>query len=149
MSHLRVVGVIERRQPLPPGRYWITVTSSPSAPDRMTHFLQWTAANAQTVIVDKTEPLGGQVIEPGEQTRNGLFCIFTVLEKTTWDTKQFGSPNVAGPDVQTQSDTAQRPPPVTPGSMVSDILADLFATPVGKLVLIGGLAFLFGKVGRK
>ena len=103
---LRLVGVIERRQPLPPGRYWITVTSAPNAPDRMTHFLQWTAANAQTVIVDKTEPLGGGV--------NGLFCIFTVLQKTTWDAKQFGFPNVAGPDVQTQSDTSQRPPVPTP-----------------------------------
>jgi hypothetical protein len=84
MTHLRIVGVIERRQPLPPGRYWITVTSSDSAPDRMTHFLQWTAANAQTVIVDKTEPMGGGV--------NGIFCIFTVLQKTTWDAKQFGFP---------------------------------------------------------
>jgi hypothetical protein len=138
---IELVGVVERRQPLPPGRYWITVSSSPSAPDRMTHFLQWTAANAQTVIVDKTEPMGGGV--------NGLFCIFTVLQKTAWDAKQFGFPNVAGPDVQTSDDTVQRPPKPTAGGMISDVLADLFATPVGKLALIGALAFLFGKASRK
>jgi hypothetical protein len=141
MSHLRIVGVIERRQPLPPGRYWITVTSSDSAPDRMTHFLQWTAANAQTVIVDKTEPMGGGV--------NGIFCIFTVLQKTTWDAKQFGFPNVAGPEIQTSDDTVQRPQKPTAGGMISDLLGDLFSTPVGKLALIGGLFFLLGKANRK
>jgi len=144
-DHLRVVGVLERRQPLPPGRYWITVTSAPNAPDRMTHFLQWTAANAQTVIVDKTEPLGGGV--------NGVFCIFTVLQKTTWDAKQFGFPNVAGPEVQTADDTVQRPPVPTPGSVVSDWFADLTAalqkSGVTTLLFIGGAAYLLAKGSRK
>ena len=138
---LRVVGVLERRSPLPPGRYWITVTSSDSAPDRMTHFLQWTASNAQTVIVDKTEPLGGGV--------NGLFCIFTVLQPTAWDARQFGFPNVAGPEIQTSDDTVQRPPKPTAGSMISDMLGDAFSTPVGKLALIGALVFLLGKARSK
>lgn len=138
---VQLVGVVERRQPLPPGRYWITVTSSPSAPNRMTAFLQWTAANAQTIIVDKTEPLGGDV--------NGVFCIFTVLIKTNFDQKQFGFPNVAGPEIQTSDDTVQRPPQPTPGSVLSDLFGDLMATPFARLAVIGGLAYLLTRSTRK
>jgi hypothetical protein len=137
---LRVVGVIERRQPLPPGRYWITVTSSDSGPDRMTHFLQWTAANAQTVIVDKTEPLGGNV--------NGVFCIFTVLQKTSFDQKQFGYPNVAGPEINTSDDTVQRPPKPTPGDVLADIFGDIFSSGVGRFAIIVGLGYLLTR-GKK
>ena len=131
---IRLVGVVERRQPLPPGRYWVTVTSSDSAPDRMTHFLQWTASNAQTVIVDKTESAGLKV--------NGLFCIFTVLQPTAWDAQQFGYPNVAGPEIQTSDDTVQRPPVPTAGGMISDLIGDFFASPIGRLAAVGALAYL-------
>jgi hypothetical protein len=139
--HLRIVGVLERRQPLPPGRYWITVTSSDSAPERMTHFLQWAESNAQTVIVDKREPLGGNV--------NGLFAIFTVLQPTTWDARQFGFPNVAGPEIQTSADTVQRPPVPTPGSVLSEFFGDFFGSPIGRFALVAGLVVLFTRSGDK
>lgn len=141
MTHLRVVGVLERRQPLPAGRYWITVTSSDAAPDRMTHFLQWTTSNAQTVIVDKQEPIGGG--------GNGVFAIFTVLLPTTWDAKQFGFPNVAGPEIQTADDTVQRPPVPTAGSVLTDFLGDFFSSPVGRFALLGALFVVLTRSGDK
>jgi len=135
---VRLVGVVERRQPLPPGRYWITVTNSANAPERIAHFLAWAESNRQTVIVDKKEPLGGIV--------DGLFAIFTVLQKTTWDARQFGFPNVAGPEIQQASDTVQRPPEPTPGSVVSDFFG---ASPVGRFALVAGLLALFIRSGDK
>jgi len=137
---LRIAGIVERRQPLPPGRYWITVTNSPSAPERTAHFLQWAEANAQTVILDKREPVGGNV--------DGLFVIFTVLIKTTWDALQFGYPNVAGPEIQTSDDTVQRPPVPTAGSVLSDLFGDFFATPVGRFALVAGLVVLFTRTRK-
>jgi len=137
---VQLVGKVERRTPLPPGRYWVTVSSSPTAPDRVKHFLQWTESNAQTVIVDKQEPMSGGAM---------LFAIFTVLQPTTWDGKQFGFPTVAGPEIQTSADTVQRPPEPTPGSVVSDFFGDFFSSPVGRFALVAALVVVFTKSGDK
>jgi len=140
---MRLVGVVERRQPLPPGRYWITVTNSDNAPDRVAHFFAWTTSNAQTVIVDKQEPLkGGTTTDRPNGSRwvkpvDGVFVIFTVLLKTTWDARQFGFPNVAGEEIQHASDTVQRPPEQTVEQYWGDFFNDFLASPIGRFALIG------------
>ncbi len=142
MKHLRVVGVLERRNPLPHGRYWITVTSSPSAPNRLDNFRAWAASNAQLVIIDVTEPVG-------QGTANGAFFIFTVLEPLKFDTFQFGFPNVAGPEIQHADDTVKRPPKPTPLSALDEFFQALQASGVTTIAFIGIAAFVLLKGDRK
>lgn len=133
---VELVGVVERRQPLPAGRYWITVISSDSAPNRMSNFLQWCDANKARVTVEKSEPVIND-------TNNGVFRIFRLSKPTKFDTAQFGFPNVAGPEINTSDDTVQRPPPPTPASTLQDLLGNLtLPGSVGQWAFIGLVAFL-------
>lgn len=138
-----LVGVVERRQPLPAGRYWITVFSDDAHPDRMSHFLQWCDANPGRVVVEKSEPVV-------TETRNGVFRIFTLSKPTRFDSKQFGFPNVAGPEIKSQDDTVQRPPKPTPAGELGDWLSSL-AMPGGiaQWAMIGLLAWLVLKGSDK
>lgn len=135
--------VQERRNPLPPGRYWIAVVSRGNS--ELDHFRQWVQANPSRVKVEKSEPLGGG-------TSNGAFFIFNVVAlPIRFDQKQFGFPNVAGPDVQRAADTVQRPPVPTPASVATDALGDIFGgitraldafDPRAKVVLALGAFYL-------
>jgi hypothetical protein len=133
----------ERRNPLPPGRYWIAVTSRGNS--ELDHFRQWAAANPSRVKVERSEPIGGG-------TSNGAFFIFSIVRlPVTFDVKQFGFPNVAGDDIQSAADTVQRPPVPTPASVTTDALGDIFGgitraldafDPRAKVVLAIGALYL-------
>lgn len=137
----------ERRNPLPPGRYWITVISTGGS--QLDNFRQWAASNPKRVKIEKTEPAG-------DGARNGAFFIFSITAlPTTFDQRQFGFPNIAGPEIQSSADTVSRPPVPTPGSVATDALGDIFGgitraldafDPRVKVVLvIGGLYLLTRK----
>jgi len=109
----------ERRNPLPPGRYWLTVIST-GGNSQLSNFRQWAASNPARVQITHTEPAGGG-------TSNGGFFIFEIVKlPTRFDVAQFGFPNVAGPEVQTKADTEQRPPVPTASSITADALGDFF-----------------------
>lgn len=140
-----------RKNPLPPGRYWITVIST-GGKSQLSNFRQWAASNPARVNITHTEPAGGG-------TNNGAFFIFEIVKlPTRFDVAQFGFPNVAGPEIQTSADTVQRPPVPTPASVVTDALGDVVANithaldafdPRAKIILAGvALFFLLRKNDR-
>jgi hypothetical protein len=137
----------ERRQPLPLGRYWLVVTSSPTAPNRLDNFRAWAAANPRRVAIDKAEAAG--------LTTNGAWFLFRVLKPTRFDQKQFGFPNIAGSDVQTASDTTERPPVPKPADIFQDMLTDLSdrlkagaESSLGRAALVLGLLYLVTKASK-
>lgn len=145
---------LERRNPLPAGRYWIDV-----ADPRRTDFTTWLAVNKDSVHVTNTEASEGP---PASD-----FYIFTVAESVSvpggtgtinvpvqWDAVSFGFPTVAGPEVQSKADTRSAPDlPKDATDQLSDALDSVGS--FGKAVAIGGLAvaaaYLIGKLleGRK
>ena len=131
----------EQKNPLPVGRYWISVTSSDAAPQRMTNFLTWAISNSKRVTIEKQEPAG-------DSTHNGVFAIFRVNTlPIRFDQLQFGFPNVAGPEIQTSADTVQRPPVPTPAGALGDIFGGITRAldafdPRAKVVLAIGVFYL-------
>lgn len=128
---------IERKNPLPAGRYWIDVIDYP--PGHMNEFTAWALANDQKIAIESTE-------ERTELDPHQLFVIFRVLEPVFFPQKNFGFPNIAGEQVHTSDDTAQKP----------DVPEPSFEGPAGQLVTFGGLAlgaaallFLAKLIGRK
>lgn len=93
------MGDLERHNPLPAGRYWVDVF----APDASA-FIAWLRANKNAVHVTTTEsfPENG-----GGPARD--WYLFDVTTPVPWSGPGF--PTVAGPEIKTAEDTAQRPDP--------------------------------------
>lgn len=117
-------GLLEKREPLPPGRYWIDIFE-----DGTTDWVGWSGGNLATVHIEKTEFYKGtsKVFEvlgwiypwvPGntESIPDRAFIIFNVLSPTTWGiADKVGWPNTAPQSIQTSADT----------STAQDVLDDL------------------------
>ena len=90
---------LERRNPLPVGRYWIDVAAGKAL--ELDGFFK---SHAARVHVENTE-------ESGEVT----FYIFSVSEPVPWFAVNFGFPTVAGPNIHSKADAVQSPdlPPST------------------------------------
>lgn len=145
---------VERRNPLPAGRYWIMVFD-----DKRQKFVDWRTINKDSVFVEATESF----IE-GEQHPHD-FYIFRVSESVkvpggtgtisvpvTWDATTFGFPTVAGPNVKSSADTVQAPDlPKDATDQLNDALES--AGGLGKSVVIGavfvGVAILLAKLADK
>jgi hypothetical protein len=108
---------LERRNPLPVGRYWIDIFES-----GMTAWQAWLTANAGTVRVETTQDFESPGIfahaleHPleiwAERPPARRFVIFAVSAPTPWSgTMGLGHPTVASPDVTQSDDTVQKPPP--------------------------------------
>jgi len=137
-----------KTDPLPPGRYWIDLYG-----DDKPAFDMWYAYHAETVKIEKTEhyakggwdPLG---INPlVKEKPEGDWIVFTVSEPTKWGMqKQIGYPNVAGPDIQSASDTIQRPAPEP--SIFDGIGGGQWPSWVpwvaGAVIVVGGVALFAG-----
>lgn len=104
------IGAVERRNPLPPGRYWIDVFGADIEP-----FDMWLKGNGAIGFVDvlSTEFFDGQPAVPpfldARPARNWI--LFRVNAHTPFNQIEFGFPTIAGNDINTSSDTAQRPDP--------------------------------------
>lgn len=88
---------VERRNPLPVGRYWIDVVQS-----KQEAFDAWLTANRGKVGIRVSE---GKADSDPPHT----WILFDVKTPVTWNT-QFGYPTIAEGE-QSQEDTASRPPP--------------------------------------
>lgn len=89
-------GVLERRNPLPAGRYWKDIFEADAEA-----FRAWLKDHGDTVKVRTTETI------TGEPSRD--WYLFEVTAPTMWDGP--GYPDVATTAVQTSADTVQRPDP--------------------------------------
>lgn len=121
---------LERRNPLPPGRYWLDVFGSNRA-----RFAQW--VKTPSVHVDSTQSF------ESDPPRN--WYLFTVNAPTEIDNKVFGYPTIAGVNVKSSDDTASKPDlPKDPIDNLSDNLGKIgsFATLGLGIVALGLLAAL-------
>lgn len=97
---------LERRRPLPAGRYWLDVFEPNqlawgSWVDAMTRMVPPRATIEVTQHFEGTDGAG-----PHD------FVIFsTPGENVAWEAAGLPSPTIAGPEIQTSDDTVQKPPP--------------------------------------
>lgn len=133
-----------RKQPLPVGRYWISVISAGNS--ELDHFREWTAANPTRIKVLASEPLD-------DPNSNGAWFLFLVLKPTKFDQKQFGFPTEAGPEIQHRADTVQRPKVPTPLDTFQEAIdalgQKLRDAGIMQALLIGGLVYAFTQLNRK
>lgn len=139
--------MIERRRPLPAGRYWA---------DIFRPNVYW---DAWVQMYGQAGKIHGEVSEhfPGvEGSPDRDFVIFTTSEELPWpDADMKVTPSVAGPDVHSSSDTVQRPDPEKdPIGKITDIAEGV----TGKLntaftavlvVLVAGVAIAVLSRARK
>lgn len=127
---------LERRQPLPPGRYWIDVVGKPG--DLI--FKGWALAFRDHVHFeseDLTPELGPVVPSPGAPVVRPQvhWYLFNTDTPLVWLGPSLGFPTIATPDIHTKADTAKRPA-VEPGFF------DGFSFDgLGAYLLIAGLVY--------
>lgn len=93
------LGALERHNPLPIGKYWVDVFEQDSA-----NFYDWLAANKGAVQVTSTESFPSNGGGPARE-----WYLFKVSAPVSWNGPGF--PTIAEPNVQSSSDTSQRPDP--------------------------------------
>lgn len=95
---------LEKRRPLPAGRYWIDVFPQ--------HRPKW---DAYVAVMAQRGSLGvetTQYFEPVDGAPEHTFVIFRTKEELVWPDDEMGfAPNVAGPEIQSSDDTVQKPDP--------------------------------------
>jgi len=95
---------LERRRPLPPGRYWLDVF-----PDNAAGWESWSRAmtkmgSANVEVTEHFEAIDGA---PAHD-----FVIFTTkTENAAWQAAGLPSPTIAPSSVTTSDDTVDKPPP--------------------------------------
>jgi hypothetical protein len=119
---------IERRNPLPKGKYWVDIIDTPKVPGARLYFTAWLARNRGKVKVIKKEEFGALITGKARD-----WYLFEVLEPVTWETdKGFGLPsqvmsfeNPNAPVVTSSADTATRPePPAGPLEQLNELFGD-------------------------
>lgn len=139
---------IERRNPVPKGRYWVDIIDTKSYPGARLFFVAWLARNRGKVEVVKKESFGALVTGSARD-----WYLFDVKLPVTWEKGQgFGRPtivrsaeNPTAPVVTKPEDTATKPPP--PPSFteqLSEMLQD-----AKTILIIGALVYAFSKSGNK
>lgn len=117
---------LERRNPLPPGLYWLDVFG-----DNRAKFEAWRKLNASLVRVVTSESFDS---EPPRD-----WVKLEVLSPAPWDARTFGFPTIIKPGepVNSSGDTVQRPPPEKdPLDSLGDALS---GESFGKLAVFVGL----------
>ena len=154
MARLRrrrsTVGKIERRDPVPIGRYWVDITEDGVRPLVRFSFSQWLDTVKDQIQVVRLERYSSV---PSGIARD--WYLFDVVSPVTWPKgKGFGLPtivqskeNPTAPKVETSKDTAIRPPePESFSDQLSNLLGD--AKTLALLVL-AAVAFSKMSGGRR
>lgn len=124
--------MIERRRPLPAGRYWIDVF-----PKNKPRWEAYVAVMAQlgALGVEVTEHVPGIDGAPDHD-----FVIFQTDRELVWPDSEMGfAPNVATSEVHSSDDTVQKPPPSDPIGDVQQLGKELVRGIVTAGVVAGGL----------
>jgi hypothetical protein len=108
---------LERKNPLPIGRYWVDVPDAD-----LSKFQQWIAERPSQVHVGSTKRIetdnsGWQMWWPDAE-QAVTWYLFTVLSPVPWFGP--GYPTIADANIQTADDTVQKPPPQP--SMIDQLL---------------------------
>lgn len=99
-------GKLERRNPLPAGRYWIDIFTSGQLAWQF-----WVMYAYPHLHIEKTEHYEGD-FSLGYESRDWI--LFTTDAPLTWDlelSKKIGWPNTAPKSIQTSDDTVNKPDP--------------------------------------
>lgn len=124
---------LERRSPLPVGRYWQDVFAK-QGPD----FRDWLEAHLTdgSVSIEKIEAFQADPLRDGSWLPAALqpdfkgtipdrsWVLFNVLRPVDWPATKLGFPTIANPSVQTSTDTADNPPGPSPTDEVVGALKD-------------------------
>lgn len=137
---------IERRRPLPPGRYWADIFPQ--------NRVMW---DAWVKLAGESGALHGEVSEHFDATDGAPehdFVIFVTNRELAWSDSDMGfAPNVAGSDVHSSNDTAQKPPPIPSAvdqiSSGIDSLKSAVAVGVGVAVAAVVVVLLASLVRKK
>jgi hypothetical protein len=124
---------LERRNPLPEGRYWYDALGS-----RRELFQEW----------DETAPRDAvkviSTVDHPDESPPRTWFLFEVTEPTNWPQTALGFPNT-GEGVDSEDDTIQRPDPARdPVDILEDASKDAASSLATLLLVIVGLYF-FGK----
>lgn len=138
------IGALERRSPLPPGRYWQDIFEK-QARDWSAWVLPNIDAGTVKILKDehfKADPLRDgswlpDVLAPGSPGKiaERSWFLFEVLKPVDWPATKLGFPTIAHPEVKSSADTALNPPGPTPLDEIGEGLKDVLV-PVATL---GGL----------
>lgn len=145
--------MLERRNPLPPGRYWIDVFGNNIGP-----FQSWLQSNRPSLTVESSRDFTVR----GQPTR--WWVLFVTRAPLTFDQKRFGFPTVADASVHRSEDTATNAPFTTSDALqeiadfanekakaVSDAASGAalpFGIGLGTALLLLGTAYLFTRPSR-
>ena len=142
---------LERRSPLPVGRYWVTAFGDHEAV--LAAYLN-TQVVAGLVKVTVTEHIDETSDHPG-----GSFFVFIVgkPDAVPWNATLFGYPNLAGKDIKSLADTVDRPDLPTDGlddlgdfvKKAAAAVGGVVEVVVGVVVVGGGLYLLSKLFGRR
>lgn len=132
---------LQRQNPLPVGRYWVDVTEKD-----FSKFEEWLKRNTSVHVVTVEETPRKQV-SPGEAGPIGYaeywpatrWYLFDVKVPTAWEGPGF--PSIAKGET-TKDDTVDKPPPMTSGDALEDVMPKLPKLPeinLGPIILVAGL----------
>lgn len=129
---------LERRRPLPIGRYWADITPKEQPKWGAWISVQRNAGNAGIEITEHTDPVG--------DSPEHDFVIWNTTAETVWPDEEMGFvPNIAGPEIRSASDAFRVPEPEP------DALGriDAWGRSIGKAIVTagavaGGVLVLFG-----
>jgi hypothetical protein len=125
---------LERRNPLPPGRYWVTIE-----PINFEAFNEWKGS---------TKRIRLEASEAHEGDKPFEFNVFRILEpgEVAWPMEKFGAPSVAAEGVTSFSEVVRAPDieEPDPRELVQQLI------DLGKFALVGaGLIALVRIFGKK
>ncbi len=143
---------VERREPLPPGRYWIYILE-----DELGDWDEWARAHSATVRVVATErktalPSHAPAVMVTRPDLSiimdaaGAWVLFDVLTPTPWI--GFGFPTIVTDRSITQSSHVEQAPDPEPDDQLA---SDLWGEVKGLVLLAGGIylgGVLLGKAMR-
>lgn len=137
------IGALERKSPLPVGRYWQDIFEK-QARDWSEWVLPKLEAGTVKIVREeffRADPLRSgewlpDVLRPGTgEIRERSWFLFDVLSPVDWPATKLGFPTIATPDVKTSADTAINPPGPTPLEEIGDAVKGV-TTP---LIVLGSL----------
>lgn len=144
-----IIGALERRSPLPVGRYWQDIFGK-QARDWSDWVLPKLDDGSVKIVREeffRADPLRSgewlpDVLRPGPGViPERSWFLFDVVRPVDWPATKLGFPTIATSDVKTSADTAVNPPGPSPLEEIGDAVKGV-TTP---LIVLGGL-FLGFKV---
>lgn len=135
VSHTKTgikTGRLERKDPVPKGRYWIDIFDK-----KQTVWNDWVKRSGEKIKVITTEFFPAEGFDPFKNTFSSparTWNLFDVLQPVPWGIAvDVGWPTVASQDVQHSDDTAQAP---EPEGLFGDISSPGFKIAIGGAGLI-------------